>query len=281
MSATTFAGSAQFAVTSILGTGGGAAAAIAAAVLLNARYAPISISVAPLFHGRPPAPPARVTTDRGRVLGAGKPRRRTLRQAHPARGRASSSTSPGSAGRRWACWPATRSATPRTSASTARSLRCSWRCSQPAAAGASRRAGGSGWGGHRARADPGDPGGNADHRRERRLPARTCGGGREHGLAGRARGGRRDGRVQGDRPGAARRPQLAARDRGRGCAARAGAARPALVVDADRWRRRRARLRRQARRESAPVPSRSRRERPCQRSCWSQPPPPHWRALVT
>jgi 4-azaleucine resistance transporter AzlC len=52
MSATTFAGSAQFAVTSILGAGGGAAAAIAAAVLLNTRYAPISISVAPLFHGR-------------------------------------------------------------------------------------------------------------------------------------------------------------------------------------------------------------------------------------
>jgi 4-azaleucine resistance transporter AzlC len=52
MSATTFAGSAQFAVSSILGAGGGAAAAIAAAVLLNARYAPISISVAALFHGR-------------------------------------------------------------------------------------------------------------------------------------------------------------------------------------------------------------------------------------
>ncbi|MDQ2910094.1 MAG: AzlC family ABC transporter permease [Actinomycetota bacterium] len=52
MSATTFAGSAQFAVSSILGAGGGAVAAIAAAVLLNARYAPISISVAPLFHGR-------------------------------------------------------------------------------------------------------------------------------------------------------------------------------------------------------------------------------------
>jgi branched chain amino acid efflux pump len=54
MSATTFAGSAQFAVTSILGAGGGAAAAIAAAVLLNARYAPISISVASLFRGRLP-----------------------------------------------------------------------------------------------------------------------------------------------------------------------------------------------------------------------------------
>jgi 4-azaleucine resistance transporter AzlC len=51
MSATTFAGSAQFAVTSILATSGSATAAIAAAVLLNARYAPISISVARLFHG--------------------------------------------------------------------------------------------------------------------------------------------------------------------------------------------------------------------------------------
>jgi 4-azaleucine resistance transporter AzlC len=52
MSATTFAGSAQFAAASILGTGSGAVAAIAAAVLLNARYVPISLSVASLFHGR-------------------------------------------------------------------------------------------------------------------------------------------------------------------------------------------------------------------------------------
>jgi 4-azaleucine resistance transporter AzlC len=52
MSATTFAGSAQFAVASILGAAGGAFAAIAAAVLLNARYVPISISVAALFPGR-------------------------------------------------------------------------------------------------------------------------------------------------------------------------------------------------------------------------------------
>lgn len=51
LSATTFAGSAQFAVSSILGAGGGTFAAIAAAVLLNTRYAPISISVARLFHG--------------------------------------------------------------------------------------------------------------------------------------------------------------------------------------------------------------------------------------
>jgi 4-azaleucine resistance transporter AzlC len=51
MSATTFAGSSQFAVASILDEGGGLVAAIVAALLLNARYAPISLSVAPLFHG--------------------------------------------------------------------------------------------------------------------------------------------------------------------------------------------------------------------------------------
>jgi 4-azaleucine resistance transporter AzlC len=51
MSATTFAGSAQFAAVSILDEDGGAVAAIIAALLLNARYAPIGISVASLFHG--------------------------------------------------------------------------------------------------------------------------------------------------------------------------------------------------------------------------------------
>jgi 4-azaleucine resistance transporter AzlC len=51
MSATTFAGSAQFGAVSVLETGGGVAAAIAAAVLLNARYAPISVTVADEFEG--------------------------------------------------------------------------------------------------------------------------------------------------------------------------------------------------------------------------------------
>src|SRR2546421_2632437 len=54
MSATTFAGSAQFAAFSILHTGGGVAAAVAGATLLNARYVPISISVARLFYGPTP-----------------------------------------------------------------------------------------------------------------------------------------------------------------------------------------------------------------------------------
>src|SRR2546429_362853 len=54
MSATTFAGSAQFAAASILHAGGTVAAAILAAVLLNVRYAPISISVAGLFGGTAP-----------------------------------------------------------------------------------------------------------------------------------------------------------------------------------------------------------------------------------
>jgi 4-azaleucine resistance transporter AzlC len=53
MSATTFAGSAQFAAASILGVGGGVVSAIVAATLLNARYAPISVSVAPIFVGSP------------------------------------------------------------------------------------------------------------------------------------------------------------------------------------------------------------------------------------
>ena len=51
MSATTFAGSAQFAAASVLETGGGVAAAVAAAVLLNARYAPISMTVGDQFRG--------------------------------------------------------------------------------------------------------------------------------------------------------------------------------------------------------------------------------------
>jgi 4-azaleucine resistance transporter AzlC len=51
MSATTFAGSAQFAAASILGAGGTLAAAVVAAVLLNARYGPIGLSVAPALRG--------------------------------------------------------------------------------------------------------------------------------------------------------------------------------------------------------------------------------------
>lgn len=51
MSATTFAGSAQFAAASILDNGGGVPAAIVAAVLLNARYVPLSLAAASIFPG--------------------------------------------------------------------------------------------------------------------------------------------------------------------------------------------------------------------------------------
>jgi predicted branched-subunit amino acid permease len=51
LSATTFAGSAQFAAVSVLGAGGSVAASVAAAVLLNARYGPIGVSVAPHLLG--------------------------------------------------------------------------------------------------------------------------------------------------------------------------------------------------------------------------------------
>jgi predicted branched-subunit amino acid permease len=51
MSATTFAGSAQFAAVSVFAAGGQAPAAIAAAVLLNLRYLAIGASVAPSITG--------------------------------------------------------------------------------------------------------------------------------------------------------------------------------------------------------------------------------------
>ncbi len=51
MSLTTFAGSAQFALVSVLGAGGTVAAAVLAAVLLNARYGPMALSAASMFQG--------------------------------------------------------------------------------------------------------------------------------------------------------------------------------------------------------------------------------------
>jgi 4-azaleucine resistance transporter AzlC len=51
MSVITFAGSAQFAAASILSAGGTLAAAVVAAILLNARYGPIGVSVAPSLGG--------------------------------------------------------------------------------------------------------------------------------------------------------------------------------------------------------------------------------------
>lgn len=50
-SATTFAGSAQFAAAGVLSAGGTVAAAALAAVMLNARYLPIGLSIAPALEG--------------------------------------------------------------------------------------------------------------------------------------------------------------------------------------------------------------------------------------
>jgi 4-azaleucine resistance transporter AzlC len=51
MSVTTFAGSAQFAAVSVLEAGGAVAAAVAAALLLNSRYVPLGIAMAPELRG--------------------------------------------------------------------------------------------------------------------------------------------------------------------------------------------------------------------------------------
>lgn len=53
MSALLFAGSAQFAATAVLAAGGGAGAAIAAGILLNLRYGPMGIALAPSLRGGP------------------------------------------------------------------------------------------------------------------------------------------------------------------------------------------------------------------------------------
>jgi 4-azaleucine resistance transporter AzlC len=50
-SALTFSGSAQFAVASILAAGGGVLAAVVAAVLVNARFLPMGVAVAPALKG--------------------------------------------------------------------------------------------------------------------------------------------------------------------------------------------------------------------------------------
>ena len=53
MSALLFAGSAQFAATAVLAAGGGAVAAIIAGILLNARYVPMGVALAPSLRGGP------------------------------------------------------------------------------------------------------------------------------------------------------------------------------------------------------------------------------------
>src|SRR5918995_3667711 len=52
MSVFVFAGSAQFASNAVLGAGGSVSAAIAAAILLNLRYVPMGIALAPSLRGR-------------------------------------------------------------------------------------------------------------------------------------------------------------------------------------------------------------------------------------
>jgi predicted branched-subunit amino acid permease len=52
-SVVTFSVAAQFAVAAVLGAGGGVFAAIAAAVLLNARFLPLGVAVAPFLRGGP------------------------------------------------------------------------------------------------------------------------------------------------------------------------------------------------------------------------------------
>src|SRR5256885_10677522 len=53
MSAIVFAGSAQFAAVSIIAAGGGLGAAVSAAALMNSRFLPMGIALAPSLPGGP------------------------------------------------------------------------------------------------------------------------------------------------------------------------------------------------------------------------------------
>src|SRR3954467_14245114 len=53
MSLTVFSGAAQFAALTVLTAGGGALAAITAAMLMNVRWLPMGLAVGPFLRGRP------------------------------------------------------------------------------------------------------------------------------------------------------------------------------------------------------------------------------------
>ena len=81
MSAIVFAGSSQFAATAVLAAGGGPLAAVAAGILLNARYVPMGVALAPSLEGGALRRAARRPGDDRRLVGDGEPRRRPLRPA--------------------------------------------------------------------------------------------------------------------------------------------------------------------------------------------------------
>ena len=124
-SATTFAGSAQFAAASVLSAGGTLAAAIVAAILLNARYIPIGLSVAPALTGQvwKRGLRAQLVVDESWAIGhLGEDG--SIRLASWAPG--SCSGAPGSARRRLACSPVTCSEIRAGSGSTPPFRRSSW-----------------------------------------------------------------------------------------------------------------------------------------------------------
>ena len=111
-----FSGSAQFAVASILGAGGGVGTATLAAVFVNARFLPMGLALAPLWPGA--AAPGARGAGHGRRLLALANRVTAPSSAGSSSARPRPSSLPGSAGPRSARSPALGSATPRLSAST-------------------------------------------------------------------------------------------------------------------------------------------------------------------
>ena len=74
MSAIVFAGSAQFAAISIVAAGGGLGAAVGAAALMNSRFLPMGIALAPSLRGGAAAARGAGPDGRRRLVGDGQRR---------------------------------------------------------------------------------------------------------------------------------------------------------------------------------------------------------------
>ena len=85
MSFLVFAGAAQFASVGIMAAGGSLASAASAGLLINSRFLPMGLAVAPALHGGPAAPRRREPGDGRRVVGDRQPRRRHVRPPDDAR----------------------------------------------------------------------------------------------------------------------------------------------------------------------------------------------------
>ena len=128
MSAIVFAGSAQIAALTIVGAGGGLGAALGAAALMNSRFLPMGVALAPSLPGGPVARAAQGQTVVDASSGVAQDGQGGFDRELLFGSSAIQYVDLGAAGPRSACSPARCSAIPRRSGSTRSTRRSSSRC---------------------------------------------------------------------------------------------------------------------------------------------------------